>query len=405
MCRYDKSVSLSCSNGGTGARPSRAAVVSQVVIMKRRFLPPAGCAVILAVALAACEAEKSSNPLSPSIAGPIAGVEITPPRMLEPAEGARYRESQQPIQLKIENASTNGVRPLYYTFEVAADEAFGTKMFARSGVQPGGNGQTSVVVDRLELGRTYYWRARAEDGANSGPFVAARFEVLPRAQLDAPPLVSPVNNQVTSTRRPTLVVGRANRNVAVGAVSYEFQIGLDAAFAPLVSAGIVAEQGGQTGFTPGELTGERQYAWRARASDGETTSPWSAVQTFRTPGAAPPPPGPTPPPSGGPCVSNSPEAIVQCERAKYGHMSSGEIVNFLRAVAKSLNANGIGGGPFGILVKDSGHNCHGYSCDIICAGNGGSQRQWDVLSDADGAQIPVWSGPLGTIAVRPCEIQ
>lgn len=374
--------------------------------MNRTWLGLAGC-VLVSVTLAACEAEKSANPLSSSIAGPIAGVDISPPRMLEPGDGTRYRESQQPIQLKIENASSNGVRPLYYTFEVAADEAFGTKMFARSGVQPGGNGQTSVVVDRLELGRTYYWRVRAEDGANTGPFVQARFEVLPRAQLDPPPLLSPLNDQVTGSRRPTLTLGAANRNVAVGAVSYEFQIALDAAFAQLAAAGVVGEQGGQTSFAPGgDLAANFRHFWRARASDGETTSPWSGVQSFRTPGAAPPPgPGPTPPPSGGPCISGSPEAIVQCERAKYGIMSSGELVSFLRAVAKSLNANGIGGGPFGLLVKDSGHNCHGYSCDIICAGQGGGQRQWDVLGDVDGAQSPGWSGPLPTIVVRPCEIQ
>jgi len=375
--------------------------------MNQRWLGPVGCVFVSVLTLTGCEAEKSSNPLSASIAGPIAGVEITSPRMLEPAEGARYRESQQPIQLKVENASTNGVRPLYYSFEVAADSGFETKMFARSQVPPGGSGHTSVVVDRLELGRTYYWRVRAEDGANSGPFAAAQFEVLPRAQLDAPSLLSPVNDQVTPSRRPALTVGAANRNIAVGAVSYEFQVAVDAAFAQLVAAGIVGEQGGQTTFTPGgDLAASLRHFWRARASDGETTSPWSAAQSFQTPGAAPPPgPGPTPPPSGGPCVSGSPDAIVACERSKYGFMSSGDLVNFLRAVANSLNANGIAGGPFGILVKDNGHNCHGYSCDIICAGQGGAQRQWDVLGDVDGAQTPGWSGPLPVIVVRPCEIQ
>ena len=88
-------------------------------------------------------------------------------------------------------------------------------------------------------------------------------------------------------------------------------------------------------------------------------------------------------------------------------MSSSQLVTFLRNTARSLNANRIGGGPFGILRKGSGSNCGGYSCDIICAGQGNSQRQWDVLSDAEGAQTPKWSGPetVPHIRVDACEIQ
>jgi hypothetical protein len=67
---------------------------------------------ILLAAIAGCEVDKSENPLSPSIAGPIAGVEITAPRAVEPAQGAKVRHSQQPIRLMVENAATNGVRPL-----------------------------------------------------------------------------------------------------------------------------------------------------------------------------------------------------------------------------------------------------------------------------------------------------
>ena len=43
------------------------------------------------------------------------------PAMLEPAQGFKFKESEQPIRLVIQNATTNGVRPLTYTFEVAAD--------------------------------------------------------------------------------------------------------------------------------------------------------------------------------------------------------------------------------------------------------------------------------------------
>jgi hypothetical protein len=88
-------------------------------------------------------------------------------------------------------------------------------------------------------------------------------------------------------------------------------------------------------------------------------------------------------------------------------MSSGELVAFLRGSARDMNAAGLSGGPFGLLRKTSGANCAGYSCDILCSGSGTSQRQWDVLGDADGAQTPAWIGPKvwPDIRVDTCEIQ
>src|SRR5690349_24271424 len=87
--------------------------------------------VALLFALAGCEAKKSENPLSPSVAGPIPGVNITAPKLVEPSQGFKYKESQQPIKLVIENATSNGVRPVTYMFEVATDSSFTTKVYAR----------------------------------------------------------------------------------------------------------------------------------------------------------------------------------------------------------------------------------------------------------------------------------
>lgn len=367
---------------------------------------------VLLFALAGCEAKKSSNPLSPSVAGPIAGVNITAPKLLEPAQGLKYKESQQPIKLVIENSTTTGVRPIAYIFEVAADSNFDSKVYARSGVPGGDGGRTSVLVDRLDLGRAYYWRARADDGANASQFSSAQFEVLPKPQLNAPGLVSPINNEQVISRRPTLRVSNSDRNAAVGSLNYEFQVATDQSFGALVAGGMSDEAGGQTTFVPqADLANNIQHFWRARATDGETTSPWAATQTFRTPAAAPAPsPGPSPGPSpapGGPCRSSNPLSIVECERAKYGHMSPGQTLAFERAVARSLNASGISGGPFGILRKGGGSNCGGFSCDIICSGSGNGQRQWDILGDAEGSQDPAWNGPkrMPGIRVDVCEIQ
>jgi hypothetical protein len=374
----------------------------------RRHTFAAALPAVLLLSLLGCEAQKSSSPLSPSVAGPIPGVEITPPKLLEPAQGIKYKESQQPIKLLIENASSNGVRPVSYLFEVATDTEFTTKVYARSGVPAGEGGRTSVQIDRLDLGRAYYWRAKADDGANSSQFSTAQFEVLPKPFLAAPALVAPINNDRVASRRPTLTVGNADRNSAIGEIGYEFQVATDQSFTGLVAAGVVDETPGQTNFSPdNDLATDRVHYWRVRASDRETTGPWAGTQSFRTPVAvAAPAPSPGPAP-GGPCNSSNPESIVKCERAKYGHMSHDQMAAFMRAVSHSLNANGIGGGPFGILRKSGGTNCGGYSCDVLCAGSGSGQRQYDVLGDIDGAQSPGWNGPntLPGIRVDVCEVQ
>ena len=125
----------------------------------------------LSAALAGCALEKTSTPLSPSVAGPIPGVGISAPSTMEPAQGSRILDSAQPLTLVVENATTTGVRPLSYSFEVATDGDFNQRVFHRDGVTPGEGGRTSVrLPDRLASGRTYYWRSRAGDGANAGRY-------------------------------------------------------------------------------------------------------------------------------------------------------------------------------------------------------------------------------------------
>lgn len=362
--------------------------------MKRLLRPAAALPAVLVITLAGCEASKSSNPLSPTVAGPIAGVNISEPKLLEPTLHFKFKESQQPIKLLIENSSTSGVRPLTYAFEVATDAGFTTKVYARNGVPQGEGGRTSVIIERLELGRSYYWRARAEDGANLSTYASAAFEVLPRAFLNPPPMRSPVGGVVTTTRRPALTVGRADRNESIGYVRYEIHVATNPAFTGAIGGAVYDDTGLDTSWTPTvDLTANMVHYWRALATDGETYSVWSPIESFRTPAAPAPGPGPGPSPGpapSGPCISSNPDTIVKCERNKYGHMNDGQIADFLRATAASLNRNGIGGGPWGVLRKEGGHNCGGLSCDIVCAGSGTSQKQVDVLGDAEGAQIAGW---------------
>src|SRR4051812_39682799 len=190
-------------------------------------------AVVGALLSGACEAKKSSNPLSPTVAGPIPGVEITVPIPLEPQSGSRIPVEKQPITFLIQNAGTSGVRPLSYTFEIAVDAEFTTKVFTRENVAPGPDGRTSLrMADALATGHTYYWRARAEDGANTGGAApGARFDIYTPIVIDAPPLISPATNITVPTTKPDFRIEYAPRNGPVGAISYLIEIADNFAFA------------------------------------------------------------------------------------------------------------------------------------------------------------------------------
>lgn len=277
------------------------------------------CALSL-IALAGCEAQKSSNPTAPSVAGPIPGVNISAPALLEPAQGFKFKENEQPIRLVVQNATTSGVRALNYTFEVAADSGFGTKVFSRSGVAPG-DGKTTVQVDRLEMGRAYYWRAWAEDGANTGAIASAGFEIYPKPAVTPPTPLAPVGNELVGSTTPRITVANASWVGPIGNLVYEFQVASDQSFSRLIAAAIIAEGGGQTTFNSSGLVAGATIYWRVRASDGETTSAWTGTQAFRTP-AAPKPTTPAPAPTGGgggggSCASNSGISIISCMSAKY----------------------------------------------------------------------------------------
>ena len=108
------------------------------------YVPIRVLAILAAVTCGACEASKSSNPLSPTVQGPIPGVNITTPTTMTPSSGQKIAVDQQPITLTVQNATTNGVRPLSYVFEIATDANFATKVFTKDKVTPGGDGRTSL---------------------------------------------------------------------------------------------------------------------------------------------------------------------------------------------------------------------------------------------------------------------
>jgi hypothetical protein len=174
-------------------------------------------------------------------------------------------------------------------------------VFTREAVAPGEGGRTSLrLPDPLATGRSYFWRARAEDGANTGPFsAAANFNVFTPIIIEAPVPVQPQQNSTVTSVRPEFIVGNAPHSGPVGPLTYTLEVADSFAFANRVATVVVGEQGTQTKFSLTEdLKYSSVYYWRVRAGDSTTTGPWSTVFAFST-SAAPVIPTPIPPPGGG----------------------------------------------------------------------------------------------------------
>jgi hypothetical protein len=254
-----------------------------------------------AASLTACEASKSSTPLSPTVAGPIPGIEISAPKMLEPTPGIKISIEKQPVTLLIENAGSNGPRPLSYSFDIATDTGFASLVFSREGIPQGEGGRTSLrMTDTLATGHTYYWRARAQDGANTGPYATpSAFTIFTPIVIDVPGLTAPAPNSTVLTIRPTFTIANAPRSGPVGAITYLFELADSDSFANKAATWSAAETANLTTTTsPVDLAYGKVYYWHVRAYDPTTLAPWSNTQAFQMLAEPAPVYIPTPGPSG-----------------------------------------------------------------------------------------------------------
>jgi hypothetical protein len=296
--------------------------------------------VSLVATLAGCEAKKSANPLSPSIAGPIEGVTITSPKPVAP-NGEIVPVQSQPVTLLVANAASSGVRPVTYVFEVAVDAAFTNKVLSREDIPPGEGGRTGLrLPDALAPERTYYWRARAQDGANTGPFSEpARFDVITPVVIDPPGLMEPAANQILTTLLPRFKWANAGRSGPVGTIVYLLQVSATDTFATTF-AWNVPEQTNQTTFdSPSSGTYSTVYYWRVRAGDGTTNGPWSVIRAFRTPDAPPPPPPPPGPPPPTPVPGHVPPGpLTEAQAEKVTYATGNEFPQLTRVFGSDSEA-------------------------------------------------------------------
>ena len=353
--------------------------------------------VLLGACAAGCQVSKSSNPLSPSVAGPIAGVQISTPNLLEPGQDWQIFMRDQPIKLLFQNASTNGQRPITYTVEIASDSAFKSIVFKRTGIAPGSGDTTTLQLpDALATGRTYWWHVRAEDGANSSDYSAAKsFVAVTPVNLGAPVAKTP-SGSITSVT-PEFKIQAGSESGPIGHIIYAVQVANDSAFTSIAATFIPDETVPETTIAQNyQFLNNRTYYWRVQAKDtgeSQAASPWSSTQVFTT--AVP---APAPPPGGGPvgdgkwqnCGSTPGDTLVACVRASVNPGGSGDLAfEVTKRVAWLLRGTGAG-----LLIKNGGENTTnwmGYSFSIsrICYPNGGIVK---VVTDAGpgGANGATW---------------
>ncbi|MEO8259894.1 MAG: hypothetical protein ABI868_21295 [Acidobacteriota bacterium] len=350
---------------------------------------------VVLLAVAGCESSKSANPLSPAVAGPIPGVNITPPMAVEP-KAAKVAVDKQPITLVVENAASNGQRPLSYVFEVATDAAFTNTVWSRTGVAPGDGRTTMRLPDALATERSYYWRARAEDGANTGPFSApANFDVFTPIVIQAPELGSPAHNSLVTSLRPFFSFSNAVRSGPVGPITYSIELSTTSTFATGFDW-TAAEQAGIGTLTQMPIEGQfGQYLfWRVRAADPTTVGPWSETRAFSMPEPPPAPVVPDPGPFTGPvgdwqsCPPTAGEALVQCvHRAINPARTEAGAFEVVKRVAWLLRGQGAG-----LLIKNGGENIvpwkgYSFSASRICYPDG---HIYKLLSDVPTTNGPSW---------------
>ena len=141
------------------------------------------------------------------------------------------------------NSTSTGVRPLTYVFEIASDSAFSSKVFTQTGVAAGSGGQTSFRLPQpLSADRTYFWRAHAEDGANTGDYAApASFKVFTPVVINPPTPTAPADGATLATLQPKFTVTNSTHTGPVTQVSYVLEVATDVAFGNKVLAVEYAE--------------------------------------------------------------------------------------------------------------------------------------------------------------------
>lgn len=212
--------------------------------------------------------------------------QLSPPTLQAPPNGAT-------------NVSTT---PLFNWSDVSGATSYSIQVFTgiQTVINVGGLtvSQYQVTSPPLLPNTQYYWRAAAVNGSDTA--WSGFFNFTTTISAPAPPtLFQPPNGAQNISVTPTFEWLPSS-----GATSYHLQVSTEPGFSnPTINIpGLTSTQ--YVVINP--LANGTLYYWRVRASNAGGTSDWSAVWTFSTVPAPPPPPTLQTPPNGATGVSLTP---------------------------------------------------------------------------------------------------
>jgi hypothetical protein len=188
-----------------------------------------------------------SGPLAATLTHPAAFEQI------EPSDTFTWTESPQAVS---------------YTMEIATEPDFAPALIQQTDLDT-----TSMTVEGLERGVTYYWRVAGFDEEGRHTYTAPQAFTVAQA-LSAVSLVSPDDGSVGIAPYADVVWTPLD-----GAESYDLEVSTTPDFSDVV----VAESLGESEYTfEAPLPYESTFYWRVRGVNQSGAGEWSAVWSFTT---------------------------------------------------------------------------------------------------------------------------
>jgi subtilase family serine protease/prenyltransferase beta subunit len=203
----------------------------------------------------------------------------TTPVLANPSNGAGVN-SFTPI-LSVQNAFDTDHDVLTYEFEVYSDAVMADLVAQAAGIVESPQVTSWTVPILLAENLTYYWRARAFDGAlTSGWMPIASFMINTANDApNAPRLSSPAEGSSIATLYPTLAVVNSV-DPDSDRLTYDFEVYSGGTLVTSLT-GVPEDSSGITSMTLNTaLSDNTAYQWRARAFDGDRSGPWMNMAAF-----------------------------------------------------------------------------------------------------------------------------